>query len=200
MGELTRLAASIQEALRAQGLARIDGGAEIDHVELSAPAARDDADSRNFVLCSGGEYDRSPCGTGTSARMAVLHARGEQHVVVALAAGGLSTPLVFGELDRLRAERGPAEQGDGRALPRAGGTEQLVQALAGEDPAAVAALLANDMEPATLSLMPALRRTLRAGKEAGALGGMVSGSGLEMAGETSAEFSSDPLELTFPRD
>ena len=35
-----------------------------------------DADARNFVLCSGGEYDRSPCGTGTSAVMAVLHARG----------------------------------------------------------------------------------------------------------------------------
>ena len=118
-------------------------------------------------------------GTGRGEELAtLLHARGEQHVVVALAAGGLSTPAVFGELDRLRAERGTAEQGDGRrALPRAGGTEQLVQALAGNDPAAVAALLVNDMEPAALSLMPALRRTLRAGQEAGALGGMVSGSG-----------------------
>ncbi|MFC4753657.1 4-(cytidine 5'-diphospho)-2-C-methyl-D-erythritol kinase [Dietzia aurantiaca] len=117
-------------------------------------------------------------GTGRGEELAtLLHARGEQHVVVALAAGGLSTPVVFGELDRLRAERGAAEQGDGRAVPRAGGTERLVQALAGDDPAAVAALLVNDMEPAALSLMPALRRTLRAGREAGALGGMVSGSG-----------------------
>ncbi len=49
----------------------------IDHVELFGPPDREDADSRNFVLCPGGEYDRSPCGTGTSAKLAVLHARGE---------------------------------------------------------------------------------------------------------------------------
>ncbi len=52
-------------------------GEVIDHVELFGPPKREDADSRNFVLCPGGEYDRSPCGTGTSAKMAVLHARGE---------------------------------------------------------------------------------------------------------------------------
>ena len=50
---------------------------QIDHVELFGLPTREDADSRNFVLCPGGEYDRSPCGTGTSAKMAVLHARGE---------------------------------------------------------------------------------------------------------------------------
>ncbi|MFB9259724.1 4-(cytidine 5'-diphospho)-2-C-methyl-D-erythritol kinase [Dietzia aerolata] len=109
-------------------------------------------------------------GTGRGEELAtLLHARVEQHVVVALADGGLSTPVVFAELDRLRAER--------TDLPRAGGTESLVQALAGQDPAVVADLLVNDMEPAALSLMPALRRTLRAGEEAGALHGMVSGSG-----------------------
>lgn len=109
-------------------------------------------------------------GTGRGEELAtLLHARAEQNIVVALADGGLSTPVVFAELDRLRAERGE--------LPRAGGTEQLVQALAGDDPAAVAALSANDMEPAALTLMPGLRRTLRAGAEAGALHGMVSGSG-----------------------
>ncbi|MBB1034108.1 4-(cytidine 5'-diphospho)-2-C-methyl-D-erythritol kinase, partial [Dietzia sp. CQ4] len=58
-----------------------------------------------------------------------------------------------------------------------GGVEPLVEALAGDDPARVAGVLANDLEPAALSLMPALRRTLRAGAEAGALHGMVSGSG-----------------------
>lgn len=73
--ELVRLTRAVQDALRAAGLAEVDGG-EIDHIEISAPAARPDADARNFVLCSGGEYDRSPCGTGTSATMAVLHARG----------------------------------------------------------------------------------------------------------------------------
>jgi 4-hydroxyproline epimerase len=72
---LTRITQDIQRALTEQGIARA-GGADIDHVELSGPPRRLDADSRNFVLCSGGEYDRSPCGTGTSAKMAVLHARG----------------------------------------------------------------------------------------------------------------------------
>lgn len=51
------------------------GGAEIDHVELSAPTA--EADSRNFVLCPGKAYDRSPCGTGTSAKLACLAADGK---------------------------------------------------------------------------------------------------------------------------
>ena len=77
VAELTRLTQAVQDALRTQGLARIDGDeGEIDHIEISAPPVRPDADCRNFVLCSGGEYDRSPCGTGTSAKLAVLHARG----------------------------------------------------------------------------------------------------------------------------
>ena len=80
VGDLTRFTQAVQDALRAQGLAAMDDGAEIDHIEISAPPTRDDADCRNFVLCSGGEYDRSPCGTGTSAKMAALHARGELQV------------------------------------------------------------------------------------------------------------------------
>jgi proline racemase len=72
---LVRVTQAIQDALTKQGIATA-GGANIDHIEISGPARRLDADSRNFVLCSGGEYDRSPCGTGTSAKMAVLHARG----------------------------------------------------------------------------------------------------------------------------
>lgn len=74
-GALTRFTRDIQAAIDAQGITGA-GGAPIDHVELSAPPSRPDADARNFVLCSGGEYDRSPCGTGTSATMAALHARG----------------------------------------------------------------------------------------------------------------------------
>jgi len=73
--ELTRATRAILTALAAQGITG-DEGAAIDHVELSGPAVRPDADSRNFVLCPGGAYDRSPCGTGTSARMAALHAAG----------------------------------------------------------------------------------------------------------------------------
>lgn len=71
---LTRETQAIQDAINAQ---RVADGVPIDHIEVSGPPTRVDADARNFVLCSGGEYDRSPCGTGTSAVMAVLHARGK---------------------------------------------------------------------------------------------------------------------------
>jgi proline racemase len=74
VAELTRVTQAIQDAVSEQGVA---GGVPIDHIEITGPAVRSDADARNFVLCSGGEYDRSPCGTGTSAAMAVLHARGK---------------------------------------------------------------------------------------------------------------------------
>jgi 4-hydroxyproline epimerase len=49
----------------------------VDHVELFGPAEDAGNDSRNFVLCPGGEYDRSPCGTGTSAKLACLAADGK---------------------------------------------------------------------------------------------------------------------------
>lgn len=113
-------------------------------------------------------------GSGRGEELAtLLHARSEQHVVVALADGGLSTPTVFSELDRMRRDR----HGEGRDLPRVGAVEPLIQALAGDDPRAVTGQMGNDLEVAALSLEPALRRTLRAGEEAGALHSMVSGSG-----------------------
>ena len=79
--ELANLAEllSVTQLIRAE-LDRLDlleGEGHIDHVELFGPSASQELDSRNFVLCPGGEYDRSPCGTGTSAKLAVLHARGE---------------------------------------------------------------------------------------------------------------------------
>lgn len=74
-GELTRKARLIQDAIDAKGMTG-EAGAAIDHIELSGRAEGEHADARNFVLCSSGDYDRSPCGTGTSAVMAVLHARG----------------------------------------------------------------------------------------------------------------------------
>jgi proline racemase len=73
---LTDVTTRIKEALCAHGVTGRDG-AEIDHVELFGPPQRPDADSRNFVLCPGLAYDRSPCGTGTSAKLAVLAARGK---------------------------------------------------------------------------------------------------------------------------
>ena len=73
--ELTAIAKRIKNALVAGGVTGADG-AEIDHIELLGPAQADDADGRNFVLCPGGAYDRSPCGTGTSAKIACLAAEG----------------------------------------------------------------------------------------------------------------------------
>ena len=71
---LTDYAWKVRQALGAQGIVGADGG-EIDHIELFAPTST--ADSRNFVLCPGKAYDRSPCGTGTSAKVACLAADGK---------------------------------------------------------------------------------------------------------------------------
>ena len=73
---LTDYAAMLGEALHAQGH-RGAAGAVIDHIELFAPADAAIADSRSFVLCPGRQYDRSPCGTGTSAKLACLAATGK---------------------------------------------------------------------------------------------------------------------------
>ncbi len=78
---LTDYCAALRIALAAQGVTGSDG-AEIDHIELFAQAGEadegnGDADSRNFVLCPGNAYDRSPCGTGTSAKIACLAADGK---------------------------------------------------------------------------------------------------------------------------
>lgn len=74
--ELTRKAEAVMAALAAQGIIGRDGGA-IDHIEFYGPPQRADANSRNFVLCPGGAYDRSPCGTGTSAKIACLAEAGK---------------------------------------------------------------------------------------------------------------------------
>ena len=74
--ELTEATRRIRAALVREGVTGRDG-VEIDHIELFGPAVSADADSRNFVLCPGGAYDRSPCGTGTSAKIACLAADGE---------------------------------------------------------------------------------------------------------------------------
>lgn len=74
LDSLTRFSAAVRNALAANGITGA-GGAEIDHIELFSPTPT--ADSRNFVLCPGLEYDRSPCGTGTSAKLACLVADGK---------------------------------------------------------------------------------------------------------------------------
>ena len=66
----------VREALAQAGITGV-GGHEIDHVELFAPSKLAGVDSKNFVLCPGKAYDRSPCGTGTSAKLACLVADGK---------------------------------------------------------------------------------------------------------------------------
>ncbi len=72
--ELTNFSVRIREALVKNKITGANG-AKIDHIELFSPTSM--ADSRNFVLCPGIEYDRSPCGTGTSAKLACLYADGK---------------------------------------------------------------------------------------------------------------------------
>lgn len=72
LGELTRVSWAVRRALEAAGITG-EGGGEIDHIELlGLPTDPAVADGRAFVLCPGGAYDRSPCGTGTSAKLACL--------------------------------------------------------------------------------------------------------------------------------
>lgn len=74
--ELTRFTCRIREALEREEITGENGGL-IDHIELFGPPSGPQADSRNFVLCPGKAYDRSPCGTGTSAKLACLAADGK---------------------------------------------------------------------------------------------------------------------------
>jgi proline racemase len=74
--ELTAYTESIRRALEAAGITGA-GGATIDHIELQAASPTAGVDARNFVLCPGLAYDRSPCGTGTSAKLACLAADGK---------------------------------------------------------------------------------------------------------------------------
>ena len=74
LSQLTDYSARVRTALTANNITGVDG-AEIDHIELFSPTPN--GDSRNFVLCPGIEYDRSPCGTGTSAKLACLYADGK---------------------------------------------------------------------------------------------------------------------------
>jgi 4-diphosphocytidyl-2-C-methyl-D-erythritol kinase len=107
-------------------------------------------------------------GTGRGEELATVLARSTFHWVLAFGTGGLSTAAGYGEIDRLREAGEP---------PRLEDPEPLLGALAGGDPRELAPLLGNDLQPAALSLNPGLRRTLRAGADAGALAGIVSGSG-----------------------
>ena len=73
---LTEFTWAVRRALHAVGITG-DGGHEIDHVELFGPSKMPRVNSKNFVLCPGKAYDRSPCGTGTSAKLACLYESGK---------------------------------------------------------------------------------------------------------------------------
>ncbi|MCB5183325.1 4-(cytidine 5'-diphospho)-2-C-methyl-D-erythritol kinase [Streptomyces antimicrobicus] len=106
-------------------------------------------------------------GTGRGEVLTPVEA-GTFHWVFAVADGGLSTPAVFREFDRLTADA---------ALPAPQADPALLAALRSGDPDALAATVANDLQPAALSLRPQLADTLAVGTGAGALAALVSGSG-----------------------
>jgi 4-diphosphocytidyl-2-C-methyl-D-erythritol kinase len=109
-------------------------------------------------------------GQGRGERLTPALVAGQYHWVLAFAAGGLSTADVYRTCDRIRSNRGIVV-----APPRP--STELMAALRSGDPAEVGPLLSNELQPAALSLRPDLRRTLATGREYGALGAVVSGSG-----------------------
>ncbi len=111
-------------------------------------------------------------GTGRGDRLSAVLARGRTDWVLGIARTGLSTPIVYAELDRLRAQRD---------LPSDGDPAGVLTALRKDDPELLSGALTNDLAVAALSLRPDLRRALRVGEEAGALGQLISGSGPTVA-------------------
>ncbi|CAL2065986.1 4-diphosphocytidyl-2-C-methyl-D-erythritol kinase [Streptomyces murinus] len=107
-------------------------------------------------------------GVGRGELLTSLDVGGTFHWVFAMAERGLSTPAVFREFDRLA---------EGRRIPEPVASQDLLDALAKGDADALAAAVTNDLQPPALSLFPELAATLAAGREAGALASLVSGSG-----------------------
>jgi 4-diphosphocytidyl-2-C-methyl-D-erythritol kinase len=119
-------------------------------------------------LLSGG----TAMGSGRGEVLAPVLARGSYHWVFALSEGGLSTPAVYAECDRLRGDR---------PVPSPSPSPEMMTALRSGDARALGEALSNDLQAAAISLMPALGEVLDAGLEFGALGGVVSGSGPTVA-------------------
>ena len=120
-------------------------------------------------------------GIGRGEQVTPVLTSGTFHWVLAFANGGLSTADVYAKCDRIRASqegRQTKERKVGNAsVPDPVLDNALIAALRSGDPAKVGPLLSNDLQPAAISLRPELRRALAAGRELGALGAMVSGSG-----------------------
>lgn len=111
-------------------------------------------------------------GSGRGEVLAPVLARGSYHWVFALSEGGLSTPEVYAECDRLRGSR---------PVPAPAPSAPMMTALRSGDARALGEALTNDLQAAAISLMPALAGVLDAGLEFGALGAVVCGSGPTVA-------------------
>jgi len=138
-------------------------GTGLAQAELSGVAAQVGSDVA-FALVGGTAVGR---GRGEQLTLALV-APASYHWVLAFADGHLSTPLVYKTLDQQRA---------GQIVPAAGLSYELMGALRAADPTRLGQALSNDLQAPALALFPALRKTLAAGREAGALGALVSGSG-----------------------
>jgi 4-diphosphocytidyl-2-C-methyl-D-erythritol kinase len=133
---------------------------DTDVQELAAQLGSDVA----FPLVGG-----TAIGTGRGELLRPAPDHPPMHWVFALADAGISAASAYGELDRQRES--------GIAAPPAGELDELLAALGTGDAYRIAGALANDLQPAALTLQPALAKTLDAGREAGALAAIVSGSG-----------------------
>jgi len=112
LSDLTEFAWAVRQELGNQGITG-DQGMEIDHIEVFGPPADPDlADSRNFVLCPGKAYDRSPCGTGTSAKLACLHAAGKIKPGQTWRQASILDTVFLGSVEELQ---------DGKIVPRVAG-------------------------------------------------------------------------------
>jgi len=131
---LTDFAWRVRRALEREGITG-DGAREIDHIELFAPSPTPGLDSRNFVLCPGGAYDRSPCGTGTSAKLACLAADGH------IGEGGIwRQESIIGSVFE-----GTVRIAGGRVIPSITGTAHIT---------AEATLLADPCDPFAQGIRP----------------------------------------------
>lgn len=149
-------------------LVALDGlwGTAMDRDELAALAAELGSDVP-FSM-----HGQVALGTGRGDRLSPVLSRGRTDWVLGISRAGLSTPTVYAELDRLRGQR---------ELPGADDPAGVLSALRQGDPELLGIVLDNDLSSATLSLRPDLRRALRAGEDAGALGQLISGSGPTVA-------------------
>jgi 4-diphosphocytidyl-2-C-methyl-D-erythritol kinase len=138
-------------------------GTGLSQAELSDVAAQVGSDVA-FALLGGTAVGR---GRGEQLTPALV-APASYHWVLAFASGHLSTPLVYQTLDTQR---------DGQSVPTPQLSNELMGALRAGDPLRLGQALSNDLQAPALALFPALRKTLAAGREAGALGALVSGSG-----------------------